>query len=198
MQLTGYIILALAGLLSLPAAHAEAVSPGQRFPSPLLDVRAPNEPGWEKIGEAQMLLTFQKSGNASGELYVAQAMIFPVPTTLGTDQFIAFIQDAIKSDLKVGKMTLLEAKYDYTEQRGTPCVRFTGLTVSATASTGAFSRQPLRSQVRSLYCLHPTNKRLGFLAGFTHRGAGTDADFITRADAFAAGVQVPEGSAQQK
>lgn len=195
MQLTRSCIFAFAMLSGMPAAQAEAVSPGQRFPSPLLDVSAPADSGWEKVGEAQMALVFRKEGAASGESYVAQAMLFPVPNPQTTDQFIAFIQDAVNSDIKTGRLTLLESKYEYTEQRGYPCVRFTGLTVSTDETGGIFNRQPVRAQVRSLYCQHPTNKRLGFLAGFTHRGAGTVPDFAARADAFAAGVQVP-GSAK--
>ena len=178
-------------LLAVPAAQADAVSPGQRFPSPLLDVRAPNEDGWEKAGDTQMALVFKKNGTSSGESYIAQAMLFPVPYPQTTDQFIAFIQEAVNSDIKTGRMTVLESKYEYTEQRGYPCVRFTGLTVSADTSAGVFNRQPVRVQVRSMYCQHPTNKRLGFLAGFTHRGSGTDAALGAKADAFAAGIQVP-------
>lgn len=181
----------VAMLLVVPAVQAEAVSPGQRFPSPLLDVRAPSEEGWDKAGDTQMALVFRKNGSAAGESYVAQAMLFPVPDSQTTDQFIAFIQEAVNSDIKTGRMTVLESKYEYTEQRGYPCVRFTGLTVSADTTAGVFNRQPVRVQVRSLYCLHPTNKHLGFLAGFTHRGIGTDSALGAKADAFAAGVQVP-------
>lgn len=191
------IIFFLFSVLWVSAAEAEAtvpVSPGQRFPSALLDVRAPVEDGWELIRNEAMLLVFRKDGASADESDVAQVMLFPVPQNQTTDQFIAFIQDAVKSDVKTGHLTLLDPKFEYTEKRGYPCVRFTGLTVAAEAASGLFNRQSQRSQVRSLYCLHPSNKRLGFLAGFTHRGRVADAAFAVRADEFAAGVKVPDAT----
>ena len=183
-------ILAVAVLcLLIPIANAQVVAPGQLFPGELLNVRAPNSDGWKRIESSAVGMTFFSVGASATETYVAQVSLFALPESKNRDEFFAFVQDAFKRSSPPERFKSLEANYEYTEERGYPCVRVTAVVQDTKAF---FGRESLTLQWHSFYCLHPKRQDAGFMISFSHRGAPLDADLDVKAQAFIEGVQVPE------
>ncbi len=86
----------------------------------------------------------------------------------------------------------LEANYEFTDLRGYPCVRYKCLYNDKEALTTSGTREPMKLQVVSMYCRHPSQKEVGFFAAYSHRGASTDPDLDAPALRFIDGVQVPQ------
>lgn len=180
-------LVLLLGMGCLGEARARDLKPGELFPSPLLNVHAPNEQGWRVLHDAQMSLLFER--NASGGTDSAQVMFFPMPYPQTTDEFISFIQTAINSDLKTRQVQLLDSKLSYLERQGQPCLLFSAVTRDARKRDGFFSDGGANAaqQTEALYCRHPFKQRLGYLTGFSHTGI-TDINLKVRAQAFFAGI----------
>jgi hypothetical protein len=188
-----HIVLAISILCILaPVANAQTVAPGQLFSGSLLNVRAPNSEGWKVVSSSGAGMAFARSGASSNESYVAQVSLFTLPDSKDRDEFIALIKRGVENDTPPERFKSLEANYEYIEQRGYPCIRFTGVTEDTKAKTSFFSRESLKLQVHSLYCRHPKRQEAGFVIGFSHRGATLDAELDVQARAFIEGVQVPE------
>lgn len=186
------IALAIACFCSLaPIAHAEIVVPRQLFSGGLLNVRAPNSEGWELLNFSEAGMAFAHRGVYSNESYVAQVSLFALPKTKDSDELVALIKRGVENDTPAERFKSLEASYEYTEERGYPCVRFKGVTEDTKARTSFFSQESLKLQVYSLYCRHPRHQEVGFSIGFSHRGTFLDAELEIPAEEFIRGVQVP-------
>jgi hypothetical protein len=186
------ITLVIAFFCSLASiAHAEIVVPRQLFSGGLLNVRAPNAEGWELVSSAEAGMAFAHRGVYSNESYVAQVTLFALPETRNPDEFVALIKRGVENDTPAERFKSLESSYEYTEQRGYPCVRFKGLTEDTKAKTSSFGQGSLKLQVYSLYCRHPRQQEVGFSIGFSHRGSFLDAELDAQAEEFIRGVQVP-------
>jgi len=178
--------------LLIPFANGQTVAPGQLFSGDLLNVRAPNSKGWKQVGSSGAGMAFARGGASSNESYVAQVYLFALPEWKDGDEFVALIKRGVENDTSPDRFKSLEANYEYTEQRGYPCVRFTGVTEDTKAKTSFFSRENLKLQVHSLYCRHPKRQTAAFVIAFSHRGVTLDTELELQAQIFIEGVQVPE------
>lgn len=136
-------------------------------------------------------MAFARRGEDSNESYGAQVMLFQLAETRSQEQFVELIRGSVEADAPPDRFTQVEAKYEYSELRGYPCVRYAGITEDTKAKTGLFSRESLKLQIEALYCRHPVHLGAGFMAGFSHRGNGIDPELRQQADKFIEGVQVP-------
>lgn len=195
MQKCGRILLVVLALAAgcPDMVQARDLKQGQLFPSPLLNVHAPNEPGWSIVRDAQMSLLFERK--LSGAVDSAQVMFFPMPYPQTTDEFVAFIQTAINSDLKTRQVQLLDSRLSYQERQGQPCLLFSATTRDARQRGGLFSGSTPNQYTEALYCRHPFRQRLGYLAGFSHTGVA-DPGLRVRAEAFFSGISAPASGQQ--
>jgi hypothetical protein len=183
-------VLATAVLcLLVSIANAQGFAPGQLFPGALLNVRAPNSDGWKLQQTSATGMTFFRTGASASETYVAQVSLFAYPGSRNRDEFVAFVKAGFEKYTPPERFKSLESNYEYTEERGYPCVRVTAVVQDTKAF---FGRESLTLQWHSFYCLHPKRQDAGFVISFSHRGAPLDADLDVKAQAFIEGVQVPE------
>jgi len=186
----GLVTTVLATYFSLANAQA-SLAPGQLYLGPVINVRAPESEGWKLISSSANGMAFGKRGTSANETYIAQVSFFPLPPTPNREDFVAMIKLAIERDSSAERFKTIKADYDYTDERGYPCVRFNALTEDTKAKTSLFRREILTLQVNSLYCRHPRKPESGFAAVFSHRGASIDEALDSEAQSFIEGVQVP-------
>ena len=185
-------LLFLLGLMGC-AVPAQNLSPGQLFSSELVNVRAPKSDGWRLTGAAGGGLVFSRRGEASNESRVAQVLLFPLPETRDSEDFIATVKRGIDKDTSPDRFHALQPPFlEYTEARGYPCVKYKGALQDTQAKTSLLGRESLMFQAVWLYCRHPKRKELGFMAGVSHRGENIDSGLEAEADSFIEGVQVPD------
>jgi hypothetical protein len=179
------------GALFTFSASAQEVSPGQMYSGPIINVRAPQSVGWRLIQASSAGMAFASKGRSADESYVAHVSFFPIGNSSSPEEFVALIRRAVDQDTSKQRFEPIDIKYEYTDQRGYPCVRLNSLVNDKKAGSGLFSRKELKMETRSLYCRHPKMQENGFAAIFSHRGEAVDSDLDAKAQSFIEGVQVP-------
>lgn len=180
-------------------SHAQAlVPPGKMFANAFLDVRAPLTGDWMIAKSSQAELAFARAGDAVNESFIAQVSLFALPDFKGKDEFETLVKQGVQADSPVERFKPVSADFEYTEQRGYPCVRYVGVTedMKAKTTTSATETVKLLLQFNSLYCQHPTVPGVGFMVGMSHRGDAVVEDLAKDAEAFIAGVQVAKRTAK--
>lgn len=184
----------------LPASsHAQALVPsGKMFANAFLDVRAPLTGDWMIAKSSQAELAFARVGDAANESFIAQVSLFALPDFKGKDEFETLVKQGVQADSPTERFKPVSADFEYTEQRGYPCVKYVGVTedMKARTSTSATETVKLVLQFNSLYCQHPTVPGVGFMVGMSHRGDSVVEDLAKDAEAFIAGVQVAKRTAK--
>lgn len=206
MRLSGFAMKKFACLLApallcfAPALlHAQALVPaGKMFSNAFLDVRAPLSGDWMIVKSSQAELAFARSGAAVNESFVAQVNLFALPDLKDRAEFEALVKQGVLADSPTERYKPVSADYEYTEQRGYPCIRYVGVTedLKAKSSTSATETVQLVLQFNSLYCQHPTVPGVGFMISMSHRGDAVAEDLAKDAETFIAGVQVAKHTAK--
>jgi hypothetical protein len=171
------------------AATYPAVQPGEDFSNPTLQVHAPTSEGWHLMRSANRI-AFAKSGSDRDESYVAAVILFRLPELTDSAAFTEYAKKGIAEDSPPDRFAILEAKTDFSSQRGYPCVKYESVSIDK-ARVSRISRKPLRLEMIALYCQHPNRPNLGFMASYSHRGGAVDDLFAGDAEKFIASVQVP-------
>jgi hypothetical protein len=188
----------LALVCLVPAAvNAQALVPaGKMFSNAFLDARAPLAGDWMIVKSSQTDLAFARSGAAVNESFIAQVTLFALPDLKDKAEFEALVKQGIEADAPPERFKSVSANYEYTEQRGYPCVRYVGVTedMKAKTATSATATVSLLLQFNSLYCQHPARPGVGFMVGFSHRGSVLDENLAKDAEAFMDGVQVAKNA----
>lgn len=176
-------------------AHAQSpgqpVTQRQLFPSSILNVYSPDSEGWVVTGAASNGISFGKRGIESNETYGAQVIIFEIPPTTGSEELVGFVKKRIAAMNPPPRFQETDANYQYTENRGYPCVNV-HITLDDTAAVTPTGKEKLKLQVISLYCRHPVQQQLGFFAAYSHRGKGTDDQLESAATNFIEGIDIPK------
>lgn len=184
----------------LPAlSHAQALVPaGKMFANAFLDVRAPLTGDWMIAKSSQAELAFARVGDAANESFIAQVSLFALPDFKGKDEFETLVKQGVQADSPTERFKPVSADFEYTEQRGYPCVKYVGVTEDMKARTSASATETVKLmlQFNSLYCQHPTVPGVGFMVGMSHRGDSVVEDLAKDAEAFIAGVQVAKRTAK--
>ena len=187
--------LFLASLLLLtPGVQAkeQAVEPGQRFTGPIINIGAPHSEGWKLMESSGNAVTFGRSGASSGESFIAAVLRFSLPEAQSKDEFVALIERNVEDDAPPERFTNIESTFEYSDQRGYPCVLYKAIGEDTKAKISFFGRRQLILQIRALYCRLPNMEKTGFAAMFSHRGATKVDDLDAQATDFIDGVQIPD------
>lgn len=177
-----------AALLGRPqGAEMRPVSPGQVFGDELLRVRAPSSSGWLVIRESPREIQLGHPGASARETYVAMVTSFDLPATDGREAFVELIRRGRQSDFSPDRFSELRESYEYTEERGYPCVKYVATALDLKAPGGAL---PLAEH--GLYCRHPRREGSAFGAVYSQRALKPDADLAEQARDFLEGVVVPD------
>ncbi len=186
------LTVALCGLAPTAHAQAQAVAPGQLFSGNLLNVHAPESAGWLLAGAGNNGMAFAKRGNEPDETYGAQIILFKLPPADSTEEFVELVRHRVANANPQPRFVALQENFEYTDQRGYPCVRYSSVYDDREALTANGTRATMKLQVLALYCRHPSEPQIGFFAAYSHRGAGKDQDMEAPAQKFIDGVQVPQ------
>ena len=191
-------VLKLALLCLAPAlVNAQALVPaGKMFSNAFLDVRAPVSGNWMIVKSSQTDLAFARTGTAVNESFIAQVTLFALPDLKDKTEFEALVRQGIEADAPAERFKPVSANYEYTEQRGYPCVKYVGVTEDMKAKTATSATVSLLLQFNSLYCQHPGMSGVGFMVGLSHRGAVLDENLAKDAEAFLDGVQIAKTAAK--
>lgn len=194
MRLSARLVLAVLGLAlpltSLAAPALQPVQPGQTLSNRYLDVRVPQDKGWQIAGSSPMIVSFVKQGTGEVETYLAQVTLFPLGRTRGKAAFMQYIRAGIEKDTPADLFHPVHSKLTYTQERGYACARYSGLTEDHSKP----DQGNLLLQVESLYCQHPADGRIGFVVAFMHRGKHADKTLEHQAESFIQGVRIHSSS----
>lgn len=187
-----FTLVALIALALIGCATLTPVAPGQLFPGPVMNVRAPASAGWQLVQSGTETMAFGRRDASTGNTYGAQLTAFQLPPFSTPDELLATVKASYEKDFPPGRFKMVEANFRLTTERAYPCVRFRGAVEDSKALTpqGTVS---LPLYVRSLNCQHPTQRSLGLVIGYSQRGGLPDSDLDAQAQSFIDGVQVPQG-----
>lgn len=118
-------------------------------------------------------------------------MRIAVPETQSKEEFLAQVKHEVTKEAPPEKFKNVESTFDYSDQRGYPCVLYKGSAVELNVKTSTFGRSDMLFQIQALYCRLPNLAKAGFAAMFSHRGDSDAAGFDAQARDFIEGVQVP-------
>jgi hypothetical protein len=175
----------------LVGEKARPVSAGQLFGGQFLQVHAPASPGWVLLRESSKEITFARPGTLARETYVAMVSFFALAAMSDPGELVAHVRAARDADSPPDRFADAAASYEYSEERGYPCVKYVSSARDVKAPGGA-----LTLAERGMYCRHPKSEGTGFWVSYSQRALKPDADLVAQADSFIAGVVVPSGSAE--
>lgn len=179
------------GFSTVTVAKAQSVPPGKLFSGPVISLRSPQSEGWRMAQSSSAGMAFVSKGVMPEESYVAAVNFFSLKSTSNAEAFLALIKRGVDEDTAKQRFEPIDIKYEYTDQRGYPCVRMSSLVIDKNAATGLFSKRELKLETRSLYCRHPQKQHSGFSVVFSHRGETLDPELDGKAQMFIDEVQVP-------
>lgn len=169
----------------------QVVAPKQLFPSSILNVYSPDSEGWVVTGMGGNGISFGKRGADKNETYGAQAVIFEMPPTRNSDEFVSFVKKRIATINPPPRFQETDSNYQYIENRGYPCVNVR-ITFDDNAAVTPTGKEQLKLQVISLYCRHPIQQELVFFAAYSCRGKTANDQIEGAAENFIEGVSVPK------
>jgi hypothetical protein len=191
MRFSYFSGIVLTALFLAACATIQPVTPGELFPGPFLDVRAPSSPGWILTPSNRQEMAFGRRDEATGITYAAQVIAFRLPANVTPDNLLSFVQTHWEEDSASDRFKTIERLAQFTSERSYPCVRLSS-TVQDTKARTPDGTASLQLHARALYCQHPAQPTLGFMIGYSQRGGTRAADFESQADSFIAGVQVSQ------
>lgn len=178
------------------AADHQAVQPSQLFSNPILQIHAPPSEGWFGAAQTATQIAFGKSGASSDESYIAAVILFRLPDSSNSDALTDVVKKGIERDTPADRFDILESTVNPSADRGYPCVKYHAVASDKKAATSSLFRKTLRLEITSLYCRHPRQPNMGFMASFSQRGGKAEEHFVENADKFINGIQVtPQPSA---
>lgn len=191
---SGLVFFLCAALSAAVRAQSpgQPVTPGQVFAGSLLSARAPDSEGWVFAPAGNSGLAFVHRGAERDETYAAQVILFRLSPAESREEFLKLIRERVDMINPPSRFEPLDANYEFTDLRGYPCVRYKSLYNDKEALTTSGTREPMKLQIVSMYCRHPSQQEVGFFAAYSHRGASTDPDLDAPALRFIDSVQVPQ------
>jgi len=136
-------------------------------------------------------MEFARSGISPNESLGAQVLMFALPETKGTDNFVSLIKQGVEKDTNPERFEIVDSELKFTEHRGYPCVSVMSVVKDKMARASSTHREVLLLQAESLYCRHPERQDTGFSIIYSHRGSSLFSNLHAEAQDFINGVQVP-------
>jgi len=185
------VSFALISCATGPRHAPKPVAAGYLYEGGYINVRVPNSDGWYIVNSSPAGMEFARSGNEANESFAAQVLMFPLEETNDNSEFLALIKKGFEKDTDPTRFEVIESDFKYTEIRGYSCVNLNYVTKDKRAQTSPTRREVLLLQAESLYCRHPVRQDTGFSIIYSHRGASMYSNFVSEAQEFINGVQVP-------
>tara|TARA_R110001599_G_scaffold80029_2_gene216516 strand:+ start:366 stop:971 length:606 start_codon:yes stop_codon:yes gene_type:complete len=186
------ISLLMASCAVGPSKALKPVPAGFLYEGGYINVRAPNSEGWHLVNYSPAGMEFARRGAVLGETFAAQVLMFPIPSTNDSNDFLSFIKSGFKQNSNSTRYEEIESNIKLSEGRGYTCVSVKFTTKDQNAQTSPTRRESLLLQAESLYCVHPVEQETGFSIMYSHRGKSLYPNLSVEAQAFISGVQVPE------
>jgi hypothetical protein len=174
-----------------PSRNVQPVPAGYLYEGDYINVRVPNSDGWHLLKSNPSGMEFARSGTEVGESFGAQVLMFSLANTHENKEFVALIKDGFEADTNSERFEVVESAFQYTDQRGYPCVSVVSIVKDKQAKTSPTQREELLLQSNSLYCRHPVRQETGFSIIYSHRGHSLYPNIDGEANEFISGVQVP-------
>ncbi|HTP39856.1 MAG TPA: hypothetical protein VMI92_09815 [Steroidobacteraceae bacterium] len=176
---------------SVAFGKGRSVAASELFDGPLLNITAPNSNGWKLSETSTGDMIFERFGDVTNETLVASVTRIDIPDFRKQEDFLAFIKQGVERNTSRDRFKDIEESFEYSEQRGYPCVSYKASSLDTKAQVSLFKHKSLVFQMRALYCQLPNLDHGGFSANFSHRGPAALSDIDSQAQAFFDGVQVP-------
>ncbi len=187
-----FVSFTLVSCATVPSQAPKPVPAGYLYKGGYINVRVPNSDGWHLVSSSPAGMEFARSGAELGESFGAQVLMFPLPETKSEEKFVTLIKRSFESDTDSARFSIVKSDFQYSGERGYPCVRVSSVVVDKQAKTSPSHSEKLLLQSRSLYCRHPVRRGTGFAIIYSHRGKTQYENLSTEATDFIGGVQVPK------
>lgn len=174
------------------AAGLQPIAPGTRIAGPLVDLRAPASEDWQAgpVGSAQSPGFAFVRRAPDGTSDVALVSLFPAGESRVPEDFTALVRRLVEADAPAPRYRVRESRYEYTEERGYPCVRVRTLADDTQAAIGPDRTGTQELALHALHCRNPKRPNTGFSAGFSRRADRVDAAALEpEARAFIDGIR---------
>jgi hypothetical protein len=193
--------LAALGLVCASAFGASAraqspprlVEPGETFGGGTqLEVHAPAGEGW-RVRETATELVFGRAGATPRETTIATVSFFDLPESESASpaRFVAFVRKMTEAELPPERFSGPLTTFAHSETRGVACVHYSASALDERAPGG-----PLPQAMIALYCRYPLRTGFGLALVYSQRAKAIEANLAQQAQAFFAGVRVPNGAAK--
>ena len=169
----------------------EPVPAGFPYKGSYINILAPDSHGWHLLDSTSTGMAFGRNGTDPSESYAASVSMYPLEETADSDEFVAFVKKYVEEDTDPVRFEIIELDFEYSEERGYPCVILNFVTQDKKARTSLISREVLLLQGKSLYCRHPVRQETGFTIQYSYRGKTVYSNLNDEANDFINGVQVP-------
>lgn len=200
-RLISFLTVTVALVLSAPphqllaASNHPALSPHQDFSNPLLQIHAPDSKGWFGSERTDHSIVFGKAGSHAHETIAASVILFHLPAFSDTEAFTEYVREAVITGSPTERFETFDVNVQYSGDRGYPCVTYHAVSNENKVRVSLFSSKTLRFELFALYCQHPFRPGLGFMAAFSRRGGGADANMDQEAASFISSIQVTQKNA---
>lgn len=189
-------------LLTLPVLLAACVTEstvrdikpvpaGYIYKDAFIIVRPPDAPGWYLVDASVPGIGFAKHGEESSDSIAAQVLFFHLAPTKSKDELLSLVKQWARNDIESGRFEEVESVFEYSEDRGYPCVKVTSILKDKEAVISPNRRSVLLLQGKALFCRHPKSQDSGFNISYSYRGQSLYPKLDAEAQRFIDGVQVP-------
>ena len=183
---------ALAAGTAAAATTLHPIAPGTTIAGPLVDLRSPASEGWHAgpVGHAQAPAFAFVRRTPDGTSDVALVSLFPAGESRAPDDFVARVRRLVEADAPAPRYLERESHYEYTEERGYPCVRVRTLADDTQAALAPDRTGTQQLALHALHCRNPKRPHTGFAAGYSRRADRVDAAALApEAQAFIDGIR---------
>lgn len=188
-----FLALTLTACVTGPSYTPRPVPASYQYQGEYINVMVPNSDGWHLVSSSLAGMEFARSGVEKVDSFGAQVLMFPLAKTSNEQAFVELIKKSFKADIDANsdRFSVIESDFQYSKERGYPCVRVASVTEDKKAQTSPNHRESLLLQAKALYCRHPVRQETGFAIIYSHRGKSLYSNLNDEADDFIKGVQVP-------
>jgi hypothetical protein len=195
MRRTNALLLCALALARSAHAGPVPIPAGKQWIGDILNIRAPDSPGWSLLQSTPGTWAFARNGSAPDETYAASVTAFPVPATASPEEFAALVKAGVARNTSPDRFVVHSSTFAATTARGYDCIGYDALADDNKARPRFIGYDKQLLQIHALYCHHPRVTTLGFAISFSHRGDAPDPEFAHAGEDFIAGIQVPVAAA---
>ena len=186
-----FVSLTLTACAPGPSHPPKPVPAGYSYTGSYINIRAPNSHGWHRLGSTPAVMAFARNGTEPSESYAASVAVSFLEETADSDEFVELMKKKTEEGTDPSRFETIELDFEYSEERGYPCVIVNFVTQDKKARTSLIRREVLLLQGKSLYCRHPERQETGFSIHYSYRGKTVYSNLNDEANDFINGVQVP-------